>query len=159
MQQAGRAFRWSATEYAGEEGRPPDPDHQDAPAMRPALAALDDRQRTALDRLLEGFETPAGLGAWARVVVESSYAEIDAVTLRPLYFELPLRERLVGPAAAGDRFVRETWALRYLLPAFNGAAGRGAARGAEVAESGRALTRRPGRRREASCRVDCSVRL
>lgn len=122
MQRAVRAFRWTAAEYDDEGDEPPDPDRQDAPAMRPALAALDDRQRTALDRLLDGFDTEAGLVAWARVVIESSYAEIDAATLRPLYFELPLRERLLAPTELGDRFVREAWALRYLLRACKAAA-------------------------------------
>jgi hypothetical protein len=56
-------------------------------------------------------------------VVGASYAQIERETVTRPYFEQPLRRRLVGQEPdERDRFVRESWAAEFLLPAFNRAA-------------------------------------
>jgi hypothetical protein len=133
--------RWAAVERvdhldddAGEDGVDPiDPQAQEYPLMRPAFGELDGQQEAALADLLEGFETPEDLLAWSHRVTSASYAQIERETLTAPYFERPLRRRLLGTdASEEDRFIRESWACEYLLPAFNRAANALGQRAQEV---------------------------
>lgn len=136
---AHREFRWSAVEYGSNDSEDwqeaPDPSVQRAPAMRPALATLEERQARALETLLEGFETSTAFAAWGQAVTRASYAELDRALLREAYFDLPVRRRMTAPDDAEARWFREAWAAEYLLPAFNAAATQLSSRANEVAES------------------------
>lgn len=123
--------RWAAVERVdhldddrdGDAPDPIDPQRQQYPLMRPAFGEMQGQQQAALDSLLTGFETPEELLAWALRVVSASYAQIERTTVTAPYFELPLRRHLLGTQPdERDRFVRESWAAEYLLPAFNRAA-------------------------------------
>jgi hypothetical protein len=124
--------RWAAVERVdhldddGDEDDdldPIDPRAQEYPLMRPAFGELCGQQEAALEDLLEGFKTPDDLLAWSHRVTSASYAQIDRETITAPYFETPLRERLLGTNPSDEeRFVRESWACEYLLPAFNRAA-------------------------------------
>jgi len=140
-----RTFRWSAIERVEhlddevDNDRTPieNPDRQQYPAMRPELGELNDRQEWALSALLDGFENGEGVLIWAQQVTAASYAEIDSETVTRAYFERPIRRYLTG--ANGDqeraRFMRESWAAKYLLPSFNRAAASLASRSTEVASN------------------------
>ena len=133
--------RWTAVERVdhldddgqGDDPEPIDPQEQQYPLMRPAFGELDGQQEAAMERLLEGFESAEQLLTWALQVVGASYAEIGRDTITQAYFEIPIRERLVGTnPTAEDRFIRESWAAEHLLPAFNRAANALAQRAQEV---------------------------
>lgn len=103
------------------------------PAMRPGLAELDERQRSALDDLLEGFDSPEALAVWAHSVTYGTAARTSRSTMTEPYFSKPLRRAFV--AEAGDEsaaWYRRAWAAKYLLPAFNRAARALAAEASEV---------------------------
>ena len=141
-----RTFRWSAIERVEhldddvDDDRTPieNPDRQEYPAMRPELGELNDRQEWALSALLDGFEDGEDVLIWAQQVTAASYAEIDSETVTRAYFERPIRRYLTGDN--GDkqraRFMRESWAAKYLLPSFNRAAASLASRSTEVASDG-----------------------
>lgn len=141
-----RTFRWSAIERVEhldddvDDDRTPieNPDRQEYPAMRPELGELNDRQEWALSALLDGFEDGEDVLIWAQQVTAASYAEIDSETVTRAYFERPIRRYLTGNN--GDkqraRFMRESWAAKYLLPSFNRAAASLASRSTEVASDG-----------------------
>jgi|GEM_PF-523640 hypothetical protein len=140
-----RTFRWSAIERVDhldddvDDDRTPieNPDRQQYPAMRPELGELNDRQEWALSELLDGFEDGEEVLIWAQQVTAASYAEIDSETVTRAYFERPIRRYLTG--SNGDqrraRFMRESWAAKYLLPSFNRAARALASRSTEVASN------------------------
>lgn len=123
--------RWAAVERVdhlddddeGDDPEPIDPQAQEYPLMRPAFGEIAGQQEAALETLLEGFESSEDLLAWTLRVVGASYAQIDRETVTRPYFEQTLRARLVGTNPdERDRFVRESWASEFLLPAFNRAA-------------------------------------
>jgi len=123
--------RWAAVERVdhlddnadGDEPEEIDPQAQQYPLMRPAFGEIAGQQESALEALLEGFTSAEDLLAWTLRVVGASYAQIDRETVTAPYFEQPLRRRLVGREPdERDKFVRESWAAEYLLPAFNRAA-------------------------------------
>ncbi|QHS17782.1 hypothetical protein GWK26_11845 [haloarchaeon 3A1-DGR] len=123
--------RWAAVERVdhlddeddGDDRDPINPREQAYPMMRPAMGEIAGQQAAALEELLEGFESPEALQAWGLRVVSASYAKIERETVTRPYFERPLRERLVGTDPdERDRFIRESWAAEFLLPAFNRAA-------------------------------------
>ncbi|MGB9953543.1 hypothetical protein ACOZ4F_14235 [Haloarcula marismortui] len=133
--------RWSAVERVDhladdpdqEDMEPIEPRDQEYPLMRPAFGEIAGQQEAALGQLLEGFESPEQLLAWALQVVGASYAEIERETITQPYFELPIRRRLVADEPTEeDMFIRESWAAEYLLPAFNRAADALADRTTEV---------------------------
>lgn len=133
--------RWAAVERVehlddnadGDEPEEIDPQAQQYPLMRPAFGELAGQQERALAQLLAGFDSAEGLLTWALQVVGASFAEIERETVTQPYFELPIRDRLVGKEpTARERFVRESWAAEYLLPAFNRAADALAERTTEV---------------------------
>ncbi len=135
---AARSMRWSATEYVDNstDVHQPEPDVQSHPVMRPALSELAERQEWALDRLLGGFDSLDDLQAWIMAANQASYAELDSDLSRDLFHENHTREMLVvspedhrhGP------FFRESFAAKYLLPAFNAAARELSERSGELAE-------------------------
>ncbi|WP_238392199.1 hypothetical protein [Halorussus amylolyticus] len=123
--------RWAAVERVdhlddnaeGDDIEPIDPQAQQYPLMRPAFGEVAGQQAAALEQLLEGFENAEALLAWSLQVVSASYAQIERETVTRPYFEKPLRQHLVGGKVGDkDRFVRESWAAEFLLPAFNRAA-------------------------------------
>lgn len=133
--------RWAAVERVdhldddgeGDAPDPIDPQAQAYPLMRPAFGEIAGQQEAALEQLLEGFDSAESLLAWTLQVVGASYAQIDRETVTAPYFELPLRRRLVGTEPSDkDRFIRESWAAEYLLPAFNRAADALGQRASEV---------------------------
>lgn len=133
--------RWAAVERVdhldddadGDEPEAIDPQEQQYPLMRPAFGEMDGQQSAALSQLLRGFADAEELLAWSLQVVGASYAEIERETVTQPYFELPIRDRLVGTDPdEKDRFVRESWAAEFLLPAFNRAADKLAERTQEV---------------------------
>jgi len=132
--------RWAAVERVdhldddrGDDAPEPiDPRAQEYPLMRPAFGQMAGQQETSLEQLLEGFDSAESLLAWALQVVSASYAKIERETVTAPYFEQPLRRRLVGTPGEQDRFVRESWAAEYLLPAFNRAADALGQRASEV---------------------------
>lgn len=139
-----REFRWSAVERVehldddGEEDKEPveNPESQQFPAMRPELGELDHRQEWALESLLDGFGDADELLLWGQQVASASYAEIDADTVMRAYFERPIRTYLTGARTdSRSRFMRESWAAKYLLPSFNRAAASLATRATEVSSS------------------------
>ncbi|MFC7137573.1 hypothetical protein ACFQRB_16235 [Halobaculum litoreum] len=73
-----RRLRWSAVEYVSDEDDTlqPDPDAQQHPGMRPSLTEVHERQRWALDRALEGFDSLDALSVWGQRLTEASYAEV-----------------------------------------------------------------------------------
>jgi hypothetical protein len=144
IQRSHHEFRWAASEYYDDPDReePPDPGKQKHPGMRPALSALDDRLDWALDRLLAGFADPEAFLVWGQTVISGTYAELDADVVEGAYFELPVRHRMLT-AEPKARFFRESWAAEFLLPGFNRAASRAAARATEVVEGERADKRKP----------------
>nr|WP_240147578.1 hypothetical protein [Halorussus sp. JP-T4] len=133
--------RWAAVERVDHldddaEGDGPDeidPQAQKYPLMRPAFGEVAGQQAAALEALLEGFRSAEELLGWTLRVVGASYAQIDRETVTTPYFEQPLRRRLVGQDPDGrDRFIRESWAAEFLLPAFNRAADQLGQRASEV---------------------------
>ncbi|MFB6368437.1 MAG: hypothetical protein ABEJ00_02380 [Gemmatimonadota bacterium] len=134
--------RWAAVERVDHLADDPetdvdpdalDPQSQEYPLMRPAFGELDGQQESALEQLLEGFGSPEDLLSWGLQVVSASYATIDRETVTQPYFELPIRERMIGQdPGPEERFIRESWAAEYLLPAFNRAADALAERTTEV---------------------------
>ena len=123
--------RWAAVERVdhlddnadGDDPDPIDPQAQEYPLMRPAFGEIAGQQASALEALLDGFESAEGLLAWTLRVVGASYAQIERETVTRPYFEKTLRRRLVGTEPdPRDQFVRESWAAEFLLPAFNRAA-------------------------------------
>jgi hypothetical protein len=143
-----RAFRWSAVErvdHLDEDGEDAveveDVDDQDYPAMRPALAELEENQSWALDRLLEGFHTPEEITIWSSRVIESSYAKIDVDRIQGITTDLVLRSTFTTRVDDEDAeestrrralYVRIVWAAKTLLPAFNRASAAIADRSTEV---------------------------
>jgi hypothetical protein len=135
---AARKMRWSATEYVNDANDvlQPEPDVQSHPVMRPALSELAQRQEWALDRLLAGFDDLDDLQAWIMAANQATYAELDEDLSRDLFHEAHTRDLLVtspddhrhGP------FFRESFAAKYLLPAFNRAARELSDRSGELAE-------------------------
>ncbi|WP_128478338.1 hypothetical protein [Halorussus pelagicus] len=136
-------FRWSATEYVenpdadGEtrEG-PPDPEEQDAPGMRPALAELAQRQDWALRQVLDGFASEDQMLAWVQQVTEATFAEVSDDLATRLYTESHTREMLLDREGERARswFFRESFAAKEVLPAFAVAAHEVADRSGELAE-------------------------
>ncbi|WP_276298800.1 hypothetical protein [Halorussus lipolyticus] len=136
-----RGFRWSATEYVEDDRTetdegPPDPEEQDAPGMRPALAELDQRQDWALRQVLDGFESEDQMLAWVQQVTEASYAEVPDDLATRLYTESHTREMLLDREGERARswFFRESFAAKEILPAFAVAAREVADRSGELAE-------------------------
>jgi hypothetical protein len=145
IQRSHSEFRWAASEYYDEVesvDQLPDPGKQKHPGMRPALSALDDRLEWALDRLLNGFADPEAFLVWGQTVISGTYAELDADVVEGAYFEMPVRRRMLGESPKA-RFFRESWAAEFLLPGFNRAAARAAARATEVVENESADKRVP----------------
>ena len=133
--------RWAAVERVdhldddadGDDVDPIDPRDQEYPLMRPAFGEIAGQQERALEQLLEGFESAEALLAWSLQVVSASYAQIERETVTRPYFETALRRRLVGQdPTKQERFVRESWAAEFLLPAFNRAADALGQRASEV---------------------------
>lgn len=130
-------FRWSAGERAqllagADDGLNIDPARQEYPAMRPELEDLDEDQGWALASLLDGFGTEEALLAWTTKLTESSYAEAAAATIKGAYFNQPIRQAMTATDDPAGRFVRESWAAKFLLPAFNRAAREVAKRAGET---------------------------
>lgn len=76
--EAVRDFRDSAVEYLDDEARP-DPDRHEAVAHRPSLSELDERQRRALDALIEGeLGSYRDVVGWARSLNLASEGEINS---------------------------------------------------------------------------------
>lgn len=145
---AHRTFRWAAVEridHLDDEGQgndpePIDPAAQAFPAMRPSLGELQGQQAAALTKLLDGFPTEERLLLWSLQLVGASYAEIDREDAEAPYFERELRGHLMEPTSPEDRFIRQSWAAEFLLPAFNRAAHELAQRAAEVTSTGSRAT-------------------
>ena len=141
---AHRLFRWAAVERTdhlddhgdGDDPDPIDPSAQAFPAMRPAFGELHGQQQEALDALLEGFGSEERLLLWTLQLVGSSYAEISREDAVAPYFEREIRSHLLEPTDLEDRFIRESWAAEFLLPAFNRAANELAQRASEVTNTG-----------------------
>jgi len=135
-----RRLRWSAVEYVSDEDDTlqPDPDVQQHPAMRPALSEIDDRQRWALDRALEGFDSLDALTVWGQRLTEASYAEIDGDLVTRITVDEAETTRRFLVVGSGDEdhgpFFRTSFAAGYLLPAFGAAAREVAERAGELAE-------------------------
>lgn len=133
--------RWAAVERVdhlddendGDDMDEVNPQEQQYPLMRPAFGEIAGQQETALEKLLEGFESAEALLAWSLQVVGASYAQIERETVTRPYFEQSLRKHLLGVESDGrDQFVRESWAAEFLIPAFNRAADALGQRATEV---------------------------
>ena len=141
---AHRSFRWAAVERTdhlddekdGDAPDPIDPTDQEFPAMRPAFGELAGQQKATLTHLLDGFETEERLLLWTLQLVGASYAEIPKRDAEAPYFEDPLKDHLLKPTTPENRFIRQSWAAEFLLPAFNRAAHELAQRAQEVTASG-----------------------
>lgn len=135
-----RGFRWSTVEYGTNDGRDggdvPDADKQSNPAMRPALAELDQRQGWVLRRVLDGFASEDQLFAWVQQVTEATYAEVDDDLATRLYTESHTREMLLDREGERSKswFFRESFAAREIVAAFPAAAREVADRSGELAE-------------------------
>lgn len=149
---AHRTFRWAAVERVDHlddeaDGDGPgeiDPRRQAYPLMRPAFGELAGQQRRVLASLLDGFDSEDELLLWTVQVIGGTYAELEAATAEAPYFEAPLKARLLNSVdGPRDRFVRESWAAEYLLPAFNRAAAQLGERAQEVT-AGETVTRETG---------------
>ncbi|WP_332898738.1 hypothetical protein [Haladaptatus sp. CMSO5] len=135
-QAANREFRWTASDYhTDEQGEAPDPTKQRHPGMRPGMSLLDDAGAWTLSRLLDGFDKPEAFLIWGQYAVSATYSELESSTIEDAYFDLEVRARLTDKTSARARFFRESWAAEYLLPGFNKAAARLAARTTEVPET------------------------
>lgn len=135
------SFRWSATEaYDADEYDRGGEFHEQDPALRPGLGHMQETQQWALRRLLAGFADEDALLVWGQFVTRASYAEIDRQTVKDAYFDLTVREWMTTPDDPDARFWRETWAAKYLLPAFNRAAARVASRASEVPKHSSSMT-------------------
>lgn len=134
-----RSVRWNATEYIQDEydSLQPDADVQENPAMRPALGLLGDRQSWTLRTCLDGFESVDALVTWSHMLTDATAGEIDETLARDLYSDRATRRMLVTHPndVPGGPFFRESFAAKFLIPAFNAAARELAERAGELAES------------------------
>ncbi|MFC7096050.1 hypothetical protein [Halobaculum marinum] len=131
-----REIRWSATDYSAPASKmDPDPLNQRHPAMRPGLTDLLERAEWLVEQLLDGFGSGAEYLSWASFATTATYGELDREVARGAYFETGIRSALIRNGGDGDRFTRENWAARYLLPAITRAAAQEASRGAEKDEA------------------------
>jgi len=131
-----REFRWTASEFSTvideDDVDVDNVDPQDQhPGMRPSLGTLENRQRQALNVVLDGFEDPDHLLQWGQNAIRATYAEIGRDVIRQAYFSAQMREWLCGPTHGEARFHRETWAAKYLFPGFNRSSAQVAARSQE----------------------------
>ncbi|MGB9932863.1 hypothetical protein [Haloarcula amylolytica] len=133
-----REFRWSASEFHDYDDDDVDLSNVDPedqhPGMRPSLGTLANRQRKALNVLLDGFEDPDHFIQWGQNAIRATYAEIGQDVIRAAYFDVQMREWLCGPAHGVAQFHRETWAAKYLFPGFNRSASKVASRSMEQPE-------------------------
>lgn len=137
-----RRLRWSATEYVQDDDDDfvPDPESQQHTAMRPALTELDERQDWAIRKLLAGLPSEDALLAWLQAVTEASYAEIPDELGQQLNRERRARRYLLDDVddVDGDRgtalWFRESFASKFVLPAFARAASEVGRRAGELAE-------------------------
>jgi len=135
-----RRLRWSAVEYVSDtdDTLQPDPAVQQNPAMRPALSEVHERQRWALDRALEGFDSLDALTVWGQRLTEASYAEVDGDLITRITVDEAETTRRFLVVGEGDEdhgpFFRTSFAAAYLLPAFASAAREVADRAGELAE-------------------------
>ncbi len=135
-----RRLRWSATEYVQDtdDSFIPDPSAQDHTAMRPALTELDNRQDWAIRKLLRGLPSEDALLAWLQAVTEASAAEVPDELGQRLNRERRARQYLLDDVDAGDLetalWFRESFAAKYVLPAFARAAAEVGKRAGELAE-------------------------
>jgi len=135
-QQAFRTLRTDATEYA-DEGHDEDihaPDKQSAVAMRPSLREWDQRQRTALVDLLNGFNGRDEISRWLDDVIMASYGEASGSWMRELVQDEVAVEVLCGDSDKHERG-RRILAADKLLPNFRSGIRTLANNAAEVADA------------------------
>lgn len=115
-----RSLRKDAGEYVDDaQASQHDPMTQRYIAMRPALDELDDRQADVLERVLEGFDEPEEILDWAgREVDLATHGEIPDEFSRRCYKERSTRMPLLADDDRLER-VREAFAAKHLVPAFN----------------------------------------
>jgi len=106
--------------------------------MRPALTELDNRQDWAIRKLLRGLPSEDALLAWLQAVTEASAAEVPDELGQRLNRERRARQYLLDDVDAGDLetalWFRESFAAKYVLPAFARAAAEVGKRAGELAE-------------------------
>lgn len=126
--EAVRDFRESAVEYLNDDERP-DPAKAESVAHRPSLSELDERQRRALDALLEGrIESRRDVVGWARSLNLATEGEIGDLASDG---DRGFLDRVVGERGtlavlvvdesepASHETARIRFAAYHLLPAFN----------------------------------------
>lgn len=133
-----RSVRWNATEYLQDEydDLQPDARVQGNPVMRPAFAILGDRQSWTLRTCLQGFESVDELTAWTHMLTDATVGEIGADLARDVSADRATRRMLLTTPSdrPGGPVFRESFAAKFLLPAFNAAARELADRSGELAE-------------------------
>jgi len=118
-----RELRTAATEYLDEDI---EPEKAGSFVLRPALETFYSRQHTALQDLLDGFESRAALETWLHDLDRATHGGINAVERQlEMQFDVQLvskptiREAMLSPDGAEAQNARERIAARWLLPACN----------------------------------------
>lgn len=127
-------FRWTASERYDDEMQAADIDLEEQhPAMRPVFSDVSDQQEWALRELLDGFDSLDEIVIWGQYVTKATYAEVGKDTIRQAYFDLTVRDWMLGETRR-DHFYRQIWGAKYLLSGFNRQAAKLASRSAESVE-------------------------
>lgn len=116
-----------------------DPEQIEDPAMRPAFAALNERQQECLETLWGGFESREAVSEWLHGLNSATYGEIDRTFSRQLTQDRVAVKYLLTTREQEAAIYRVRLAIGELLPAFATAAkrlqaGESAREGGEASE-------------------------
>ena len=121
-------LKTEAVERLPEDGRNPlegiDPTKIDDPAMRPAFAALNERQQECLQTLWGGFESRERVSKWLHGLNSATYGEVDRGFSRQLTQDRVAVKYLLNTREQEAAIYRVRLAIGELLPAFATAAKR-----------------------------------
>ncbi|WP_418284771.1 hypothetical protein [Halorubrum sp. DTA46] len=140
-QRALRKVRWSAVEYADDDDTDDptvvDVDDQEAPAMRPGLGEVADRQRWVVTQGLRGFGSLEEIvETWIPTAIHASYGELDEDLAGAFWSERPLREMFTARDDTAAEFFRESFLATEFLPPFNTAVAKVSDRAGEAISGG-----------------------
>lgn len=140
-QRALRKVRWSAVEYADDDDTDDptvvDVEDQEAPAMRPGLGEVADRQRWVVTRGLRGFGSLEEIvETWIPTAIHASYGELDEELAGAFWSERPLREMFLSRDDTAATFFRESFLATEFLPPFNTAVAKVSDRAGEAISGG-----------------------
>lgn len=115
-----RDLRVDATEYvddAADETDDHNPGRQRHAAMRPALTELQQWQKKALTKLLDGFDSRADVLDWGHDLVLATHGELDRDWVSRIVREQSTLDIMLGEAETDSR-ARRLFAAFYVLPRY-----------------------------------------